>query len=90
MSLVSAVAIYFIIWWVTLFAVLPFGVRSQAEDGRIVPGSEKGAPTAPLMLKKALWTTVVASVIFGVYYINYVFGLITLDDIPFIPRYSNV
>jgi predicted secreted protein len=32
-SISTAFAIYFVLWWVVLFAVLPFGVRSQAEDG---------------------------------------------------------
>ncbi len=26
-------AIYFVLWWVVLFLTLPFGVRSQHEDG---------------------------------------------------------
>ena len=38
-SLTTAIAIYFIIWWTVLFAVLPFGVRSQEESGAVAPGS---------------------------------------------------
>ena len=44
MSWFSLFAIYFIIWWVTLFAVLPFGSRSQAEEGNVTPGTDPGAP----------------------------------------------
>ena len=33
MSVSFAIAIYFIIWWTVLFAVLPIGVRTQGEDG---------------------------------------------------------
>ena len=44
MSLTTAIAIYFIIWWVVLFAVLPFGVRSQEESGEVAPGTDPGAP----------------------------------------------
>jgi hypothetical protein len=29
----TALAIYFVLWWVTLFLTLPFGVRSQHEEG---------------------------------------------------------
>ena len=57
-------ALYFVVWWIMLFAVLPFGVRSQLEDGDVVSGSEPGAPTAPLMLEKAIWTTIVAGLVF--------------------------
>jgi predicted secreted protein len=66
MSVTTAIAIYFLIWWVTLFAVLPFGVRSQAEGGEVVPGSDPGAPATPRVLWKLLWTTVVSGVIFAV------------------------
>jgi hypothetical protein len=34
MALTTAAAIYFIIWWVVLFAVLPFGVR-RSKPGTI-------------------------------------------------------
>jgi len=47
MQIGSLVAIYFIIWWLCLFTVLPFGVRSQVEAGEVVPGSEPGAPVKP-------------------------------------------
>jgi predicted secreted protein len=53
-------AIYFVVWWITLFAVLPLGVRSQEEGGEITQGTEPGAPVAPMMLKKVLITSVVA------------------------------
>jgi predicted secreted protein len=60
-----AIAIYFTMWWTVLFAVLPFGVKSQHETDEIVPGSEPGAPVAPLLLKKALWTTLASAVLFS-------------------------
>ena len=40
----TALAIYFVIWWVVLFVTLPFGVRSQHEDGEGAPGTDPGAP----------------------------------------------
>lgn len=60
-----AVAVYFTMWWTVLFAVLPFGIRSQHEAGDVVPGSEPGAPAAPLLLRKALWTTLVSALLFA-------------------------
>ena len=59
-----AIAIYFTTWWVVLFAVLPWGVRSQQEAREVVPGSDPGAPTIPRLLVKALWTTAIAAVVF--------------------------
>jgi predicted secreted protein len=54
-------ALFFVIWWILLFAVLPFGVRSQAESGEIAAGTEPGAPAAPLLREKAIWTTLLAA-----------------------------
>src|SRR5207244_2876982 len=38
MSITFAIAVYVVIWWTVLFAVLPLGVRTQGEDGVVVPG----------------------------------------------------
>ena len=57
----GAIALYFVIWWIFLFAVLPFGVRSQAESGEVLAGSEPGAPVAPALREKAIWTSFVSA-----------------------------
>ena len=44
MDNVMAVAIYIFIWWIVLFAVLPFGVHTQDEAGSVVPGTPGSAP----------------------------------------------
>jgi predicted secreted protein len=65
MGWVSGIALYIVIWWTAIFAVLPWGVR-QVEDPET--GHDRGAPQNPMLLKKALWTSLVAGVIwFGVY-----------------------
>ncbi len=64
MNITGGIALYFIIWWLTLFAVLPIGVRSQQEAGEVVPGSEAGAPATARMGYKVLLTTIVSIPIF--------------------------
>ncbi len=59
-----AFAVFLTIWFTVLFAVLPIGVRSQAEAGEVVPGTEPGAPTAPRLWMKAGLTTLVSIVVF--------------------------
>jgi predicted secreted protein len=81
MSTTTAVAIFFLIWWVVLFAVLPWGIRSQHEGGEIAPGTDPGAPTVPKLGRKLLWTTVVASVIFAACYVVYNDHLVSLDSL---------
>ena len=44
-NLATAFAIYFVLWWLVLFLTLPFGVRSQHEDGEGAPGTDPGAPS---------------------------------------------
>ena len=82
MSIATAIAIYFIIWWVVLFAVLPWGVRSQHETGAVTPGTDPGAPTIPRLKAKLVWTTIVAAVVFAAWYVAiYVYRLVTIDDL---------
>ena len=67
-------AFYFIIWWTLLFAILPFGVRSQQEMNNVVPGSEPGAPVSPHLGRKILANTVIAAVLWVIadfFYIRY-------------------
>jgi predicted secreted protein len=79
--LVTAFAIYFIIWWVILFAVLPWGIRSQEESGSVVPGSDPGAPSRARFWRPLIWTTIVASVIFALCVVVYSYGLVTLEGL---------
>jgi predicted secreted protein len=81
MSLATAIAIYFIIWWTVLFAVLPWGVRSQQESGAVAPGTDPGAPAIPRLRRKLIWTTIVAGLVFALWYVVYAYRLIAIDDL---------
>lgn len=81
MSTPTALAVFFLIWWVTLFAVLPWGVRSQHEGDEVAPGTDPGAPLAPRLGRKLMWTTVVASMVFAAFYVIYADHLVTLDGL---------
>ena len=89
MTVLSLIAIYFVVWWTILFAVLPFGVKSQAETGAVEKGTDPGAPTAPLMLKKLLWTTIVSAIIFGVSWWAYLAGYLTVDRLYRLMGFTN-
>lgn len=66
----SAIAIYFVIWWIVLFAILPIGVRNAHESGEAVgEGHEPGAPVNPRLVKKAILTTIVSSAVFALVYV---------------------
>ncbi len=89
MSLPFAIALYFVIWWTLLFAVLPIGVRSQIEADSVVPGSEGAAPERPMMLMKVAITSVLAAIVLAALYAVLEWKLVTLDSIPFLPRFEN-
>lgn len=85
MSIASAIAIYFIVWWICLFAVLPFGVRNAHETGETVEtGNEQGAPVNPLLLRKVLATTVLAAIIFALIWGQLTYGWVGFEDIPYL------
>jgi predicted secreted protein len=81
MSWTTGLAIYFVAWWVVLFAVLPFGVRSQHEDGMITPGTDPGAPVMPWLIRKVIWTTVVTAALCGLFFWLFLTRRVTLDDL---------
>jgi predicted secreted protein len=81
MSVTTAIATYFVIWWVMLFTVLPWGIRSQHEEGEIAPGTDPGAPAIPRLWAKLAWTTLVSAVVFGLGSVVYVYRLVALDDL---------
>ena len=81
MNPVNAFLIYILFWWVTLFAVLPLGVRGQAEDGEVVPGSDPGAPVQPDMKKKVIITTIISLILWAIFFAVVKSGVISLRDL---------
>lgn len=67
MNPLLAAALFFIIWWLCFFVMLPVGVRSLEEAGvSDAEGHDTGAPATPDLGRKALWTTGLALVVWGV------------------------
>jgi predicted secreted protein len=89
MSIATIFAIYFITWWLVLFAVLPWGATSAHESGaEVEPGHAPSAPLKPMMLRKFVATTVIAAVITasGAWLVRS--GMLSLDSFPFLPKPS--
>lgn len=82
MTLTFALAIYVICWWMTLFTILPIGVRSQEEVGDVTPGTEPGAPVLPNIGRKLLWTTFISLIVFAIIYVVIEYRLIDIDAVP--------
>ena len=61
LPLPTLIALYFIVWWVSLFAVLPLGVQNAEEAGEVRDAvADPGAPVEPRLRMKAVITSIVA------------------------------
>ncbi len=88
MPLVTGIFLYFVLWWLIIFIVLPWGVKGQAEEGEVIKGSEPGAPVKARMKRKAIQTTIVTAIVWVIIFIIVEYKLIDINNIPFIPDYS--
>ncbi len=86
MPIASAVAIYFLFWVMSLFVVLPFGVRTTEEaGGEKIPGQAESAPNQPQFRRIALRTTIVSAALCGRVMLNVAFGWITPEMLDWTP-----
>jgi predicted secreted protein len=73
MNPVSAVVVFIVIWWLTLFTVLPWGVRRTENPEE---GHDHGAPARAMMGRKLLITTAIALLLFAI-----VYGVVETSDL---------
>lgn len=88
-NFIFGVAIYGIIWFLTLFMVLPWGVVSQEENGEIMPGSSESAPAQPRIYRKLLITTGVSTVFYLLVYWLLTSGFMAEVNLPFVPDFTD-
>ncbi len=77
MTWFSGVVVYLLVWWIVLFAVLPFGTRPDAE-GDPAAGGWRGTPERPLLLRKVIATTLVSTLVWLL-----IFALVESDWLSF-------
>ena len=84
MALTSIAAIYFLFFAFSAFVLLPFGVRTDEEEGnRKVPGQAESAPHRFDLKRHLVKAAIFAVIFFGIYYANWTYGWITPDDLDF-------
>ncbi|MFL6735193.1 MAG: DUF1467 family protein [Sphingomicrobium sp.] len=84
MKYTSIAAIYFLFFAASAFFLLPFGVRTGEELGvEKVPGQAESAPHSFNLPRHLLKAAILAAVLFSIYYANWHFGWITVDDLDF-------
>lgn len=77
----SAFVLYAVIWFLTLFVVLPLRLTTQAEDGNVVPGTPESAPAEAQMKRRLIVTTIAGTLIWAVVAGIIVSGWITVADL---------
>ena len=83
MGPIWTLSIYFVVWWLTLFAILPLGVRSHSEAGsHVADGGDPGAPVNPNLARKAITTSWVAAILTALIWVVVQFGLIPVPNLP--------
>ncbi|MCR8726241.1 DUF1467 family protein [Frigidibacter sp. ROC022] len=82
----TATLLYLGIWFLTVFVVLPIGLRTQGDDGSIVPGTHAGAPANYRFRRMFLRVTIVATVIWALIVYMLLFTDVSVHDIDFFHR----
>ncbi|MDP8994397.1 MAG: DUF1467 family protein [Pseudomonadota bacterium] len=77
---ISAAAVYLLFWTMSLFLVLPWGVRTDEEAGvERQKGHAESAPHSFRFGRVALRATLLSAVLFGLFYANWIYGWVSVD-----------
>ncbi len=83
MTITAAIVLFAVIWFLTLFVVLPIGMRSQGDEGVVEPGTPASAPSDPRMRRKFFWVTVITVAIWAPVCAFIMWGGVSVRDIDF-------
>lgn len=87
MEWTSILAIYLLVWVMTAFIMLPFGVRTHDEMGmEKVAGQAESAPANFRPGKLVIRATIIATALTTLYVLNYEFGWIGVEDLNLFPE----
>ncbi len=86
MAITSAIVLFAVIWFMLLLMALPMRMKSQEQDGEVVPGTPSSAPVNPMIGKKMIWVTVITIVLWVPLVAFIVSGVVSVQDIDFFGR----
>jgi|TARA_B110000902_G_C14134760_1_gene523404 predicted secreted protein len=86
MGITSAIVLFAVIWFLTLFIVLPLRLQTQGDVGKIEPGTHAGSPVNPQMKKRFLVTTAVAVVLWAIIAGSIISGVFAVRDFDWFNR----
>ncbi|MDE9449630.1 DUF1467 family protein [Aliiroseovarius sp. Z3] len=86
MSITAAIVLYVVIWFVTMFVVLPIGLRTQGDEGDVVRGTHAGAPANFKLARTMIIVTIIGTVVWAIVAGIIVSGWISVEDIDWFNR----
>jgi len=90
MNIISSIILFLVVWFLSLFIILPLRLTSQNETGDVVRGTPASAPTNPQLKKKFLVVTVVAVVVWTGIVLFLMSGIMTIRDLDFFNRMAPI
>lgn len=82
LTITGAIVIFAMLWFLTLFCMLPQRMKSQADHGEVVPGTPASAPEVSHLKAKFIWTTVIAAALWCLIVAVLAMDLVALEDVP--------
>lgn len=87
MTIFNGLVLYAVLWFITLFVVLPLRLTTQSDTGQVVPGTHGSAPSDPQMRKRMGITTAISAVLWVIIAGIIISGIIAVEDMDFyLPR----
>ncbi|WP_460273965.1 DUF1467 family protein [Celeribacter sp. ULVN23_4] len=90
MAITSAIVLYAVTWFMTLFVALPIGLRTQGDEGEKIAGTHDGAPANFNLKRKLIWVTVFATVIWAALVAVILSGWISWHDLDWTAKLPSV
>lgn len=88
MAITSALVLFAIIWFMTLFIVLPLRLKTQADVGKVARGTPASAPVDPQLKKRALIVTAITVVVWSILMVVILSGVITVEDFDWFDHFD--
>jgi predicted secreted protein len=84
MSVPSGIVLFAVIWFMVLFITLPFGLRTQGDEGKVEPGTNPGSPANFKLKRTALIVTAISVVVWAIIAAIILSGVIKISELGWI------
>lgn len=83
MTITSALVLFAVIWFMTLYISLPIGMKSQGDVGEVEPGTPASAPSEFKLKRKLKRVTLITLPVWALVMAGVMYGGVTANDLDF-------